>query len=65
MHHVTEVTKVCLLGVHLTGREAVSVEDILNLSVEGVQFDEFHCTSRNTRKLVSIGVQTEAMVYSF
>lgn len=52
------ITSVCLA----TGREAVSVEDILSLSVEGVHLDEFHCRSGTTRKLVSIGVQTEPMV---
>ncbi|MCO5559032.1 hypothetical protein L7F22_012624 [Adiantum nelumboides] len=40
---------------------AVSVEDILSLSVEGGHIDEVERSSVSTRKIVSVGVQTDAL----
>ncbi|MCO5555104.1 hypothetical protein L7F22_008645 [Adiantum nelumboides] len=40
---------------------AVSVEDILSLSVEGAHIDEVKCNSVSSRRVVSVGVQTDAL----
>ncbi|KAI5065252.1 hypothetical protein GOP47_0019947 [Adiantum capillus-veneris] len=48
-------------SLHAGVKGAVSVEDILSLSVEGVHNDEFECGSPGSRRVVSVGVQTDAL----